>query len=1212
MIAGKTTVGLAPRRASRAMVARTRVLRRNCGMCRVPCQRPRQRQYQHSCRRQCRHLPPRLFRRKCRRPSQHPYPHQSRRKYQLHCQHVFPHQSRRRCRRPFQHLYLHQSQHSFQRPCQHQFQRRCQHSCRRPCHHPHRRLFQQLCQRLYQLQCQHLFPFPTVVPTLVPTPVPTPIPTPIPTEQPTPMPSRAPTQMPTPFPTPTPTPAPTPIPTLVSSPRPTPIPTPVPTLVPTPVPTPTPTSVPTLTPTIMPTPTPTPIPTLVPTPLPTLTPTILPTVVPTPIPTPIPTEVPTTMPTPTSTPKPIPTPTPVLVPTLVPTPIPTPVPTDVLTSMPIRSPTPVPTEVPTTMPTPIPSPVSTILPPHVPTPEPTLAPILVPTPMPTLVPTPVPTEVLTPMPTLAPQPCMQEPNLVLGGNLSSCVGQPAESICVSPCRDGFDLDGIITCGADGEWRLPGTCQSIGFHASARRSVVQIELLFRGSGKSMSVAWAERNVDILAGAIVRRLDVSPDQLVLEVKDLPSSIARPFENIGLAPEVAFSFKVVNVVYHELIKNASLIREFESHVKNAISTEARNNITHADITLSLSPGSVNVASRITPAKVNRDIQDEVVVRVAEALHKSSIDGTLGESLAISLQTWADAQGVNLPVIIGVPGSSDVNKIRLVAGSSTQQGFGLNAVVLSAPPDKDSFDSVSFDSEQMRSILEAFLANDTVKELEDNTLEVPLALRHANVQGSIVQVASDYTVPKPRWMNVDWSSCSNLCGEGLQERPKPFCTMGHSPACIAAVDFAGVPSSKSQPCTDYTGCAWTIACPIGQGHDIGCTWQVVLLVGVPCFMILLFALAAIWRLVNKLSKAVTGGSRFIPHTRKMQQFRVIRPGFLGDTPEHAQPLESEVNAGFEAENPKVHVVWDLEEAHLTTWMSGKQPCKIPDDPKSIFDQVEPQSPYVAGPGHNLFTHSFSAFVAAERVEFFSESHGRWLPAIVVRPSRDHRLPHIARHDEVESIELLGREVRESSWVNSICDAYDVKVGKQLRSMVSLDRLRPPFQDGDSVEMAFLEEAGSVAWRPGTVKGIQACAPTTVGYRVELCDGSGVFHPSPSRLRARYSVGDEVDVYGGPEIGWRQATVLGSGETDHCFDDTSAVDATSPPNMLHCAPVATSAEQSLPRWKLITIQATLGACDFKTPMANNECEHEMVPSFLLRPRGHRRPKVSNLTCLRM
>lgn len=171
-------------------------------------------------------------------------------------------------------------------------------------------------------------------------------------------------------------------------------------------------------------------------------------------------------------------------------------------------------------------------------------------------------------------------------------------------------------------------------------------------------------------------------------------------------------------------------------------------------------------------------------------------------------------------------------------------------------------------------------------------------------------------------------------------------------------------------------------------------------------------------------------------------------------------------------------------------------------------------------------AYPVGTTLEYFSRTHGKWASGVISRT----RLGQT-------SDDLL----------------FDVRVGRQLRSEVSLSCLRPVLLQGMPVfactERRRLREdkpglarrrrgpAVKEVWRPAVIHGPQKNHATRVGYRVRLeeepprdrglidmisfkQDKGRVVVLAPHRLRRRFPPGIHVDVYRGPGVGWMPAAV--------------------------------------------------------------------------------------------
>lgn len=159
------------------------------------------------------------------------------------------------------------------------------------------------------------------------------------------------------------------------------------------------------------------------------------------------------------------------------------------------------------------------------------------------------------------------------------------------------------------------------------------------------------------------------------------------------------------------------------------------------------------------------------------------------------------------------------------------------------------------------------------------------------------------------------------------------------------------------------------------------------------------------------------------------------------------------------------------------------------------------------LRAQALPAYEDGEPVEYFSQSHSRWIAGRV--------------HSDVLQGDRLGLTYSVSIKTRS---------RTQLREHVGLDELRAPFRAEDLVEVYFAEDGGM--WAPAVVDGEQGVHSWTAahGYRVSLCrDGrrEASQRISAVRLRRRFPEGFLVQLYRGPTVGWVAAVVDRTAELD-------------------------------------------------------------------------------------
>eukprot|EP00930_Biecheleria_cincta_P066818 TRINITY_DN530_c0_g2_i2.p1 TRINITY_DN530_c0_g2~~TRINITY_DN530_c0_g2_i2.p1 ORF type:complete len:1064 (-),score=92.86 TRINITY_DN530_c0_g2_i2:116-3007(-) len=181
--------------------------------------------------------------------------------------------------------------------------------------------------------------------------------------------------------------------------------------------------------------------------------------------------------------------------------------------------------------------------------------------------------------------------------------------------------------------------------------------------------------------------------------------------------------------------------------------------------------------------------------------------------------------------------------------------------------------------------------------------------------------------------------------------------------------------------------------------------------------------------------------------------------------------------------------------------------------------------------------YKSGERVEYWSRTHQRWLPGTVTR--------------------ALYRQ----GVVTDLCDLSVGFTSHQPIRQVDLSLMRLPLRSGEAVSVYFVDDD---AWLDGEIDGT-AVLPTRYGYKVRLledpnqedaCEEDAIEFPEmasqlgktisrrfsqtavtpetratpppqvpqlvpASRIRRRFSPGDQVAAYLGPQTGWVFATIM-------------------------------------------------------------------------------------------
>lgn len=135
----------------------------------------------------------------------------------------------------------------------------------------------------------------------------------------------------------------------------------------------------------------------------------------------------------------------------------------------------------------------------------------------------------------------------------------------------------------------------------------------------------------------------------------------------------------------------------------------------------------------------------------------------------------------------------------------------------------------------------------------------------------------------------------------------------------------------------------------------------------------------------------------------------------------------------------------------------------------------------------TYEIYEHREYIEFFSETHQTWTSG---------------------SIEGSGFLQPMDS---DLLPSYDVRLNRQqIRRMIPLERIRPPFQPGDAVTVKVDDE-----WQAATVQRRQGYP---LAYEVEVSSGKQVV--PGEKLRARFSKGERIFAFRGMKTGWVQGIV--------------------------------------------------------------------------------------------
>jgi len=138
------------------------------------------------------------------------------------------------------------------------------------------------------------------------------------------------------------------------------------------------------------------------------------------------------------------------------------------------------------------------------------------------------------------------------------------------------------------------------------------------------------------------------------------------------------------------------------------------------------------------------------------------------------------------------------------------------------------------------------------------------------------------------------------------------------------------------------------------------------------------------------------------------------------------------------------------------------------------------------------AAYQHMERIEYWSQTHKRWLAGRVLVKSNPEECEQLHAY----SVQLCFGQVREN---------------------VGLDYLRVPLRAGELVEI-YTKGRG---WVSGQISSNQPLRPTLVGYRVLIDGDDNAIENVPANfLRRTYPAGTTVEVYEGSSIGWVDACV--------------------------------------------------------------------------------------------
>lgn len=229
----------------------------------------------------------------------------------------------------------------------------------------------------------------------------------------------------------------------------------------------------------------------------------------------------------------------------------------------------------------------------------------------------------------------------------------------------------------------------------------------------------------------------------------------------------------------------------------------------------------------------------------------------------------------------------------------------------------------------------------------------------------------------------------------------------------------------------------------------------------------------------------------RTGQPRRLTRPSFFR-------------SSSSSSDTPEVRVIWhvDLSTANPTLAFGRSDleealHCEgpLPHFVKSSSPRVERKSRLClpAGQsspsGRSKRTQRFEAYTPGEGVEYYSVTNKMWTAGTISGPG----------------------------YVQDDIVVYRATVGltQQLRTLVGLDILRPPFQLGEPVSFRLHDGR----WVPATITGIPL--PGLVMRRYSIKTSRPIDHVPSQHVRRRFDAGAKVSVFASPCQGWLEGTVL-------------------------------------------------------------------------------------------
>eukprot|EP00927_Polykrikos_kofoidii_P035375 TRINITY_DN29945_c0_g1_i1.p1 TRINITY_DN29945_c0_g1~~TRINITY_DN29945_c0_g1_i1.p1 ORF type:complete len:899 (-),score=115.63 TRINITY_DN29945_c0_g1_i1:522-3020(-) len=460
----------------------------------------------------------------------------------------------------------------------------------------------------------------------------------------------------------------------------------------------------------------------------------------------------------------------------------------------------------------------------------------------------------------------------------------------------------------------------------------------------------------------------------------------------------------------------------------------------------------------------------------------------------------------------------------------------------DDDDSDAISTDTRTAAEIqhsMAKMFADDTVDSpasvggflsgirdrLVEEGAEIPVNLFQINTTiYDSARIIPEVTVPSPEWVKGKWENCNTKCGQGRRSR-SITCPRG-----TAANACNGEKPPETGPCSNYDECPYMPLCPAGPPRP-SCETQAFLIVG--GIFLILFSVAGITaRIVcTRCRKPLEGKAVLSSAASATWHVDTWNPADAGPS------------------DGREHVIWDIDQNYLETVLASQDPEDIPepagDDvafdvaPSETVTEVVVSPSVRSAPGNQpaeeisspaeipVTVESGEAAVRVdidalvkerrekwlrevkpiindrERVEYFSSSDSRWVPATL--------------HITFQNIDMLDEDMSPPS--KRILYSLILSQGRREVKDCKVDCMRTQFRIGEPVEI-YKKSAGGT-WTAGTIQDEPPLSATLIGYRVYAVDRNVVIDKVPSvSLRRRFVGGSAVEVYKGAEKGWSSAVV--------------------------------------------------------------------------------------------